>query len=103
MASYLEVDEVIEMRLQGISVHAMEVAHETHQLAARLGDVLAGGIDLGAIAGRNHHGLAHGFAGGERAQRRRYAAHLEVQTLPQFNGRRSVANAYQEEMHLNLV
>ena len=57
------------------------------------------GVDLGAVAGREHDRLARDLARGQRRQRRVEAAAREVDALAQLDRRGAVADADGEEAH----
>jgi hypothetical protein len=77
-------------------------ADERHQLGSRRRDVLAGNVELGAVAGREHGHLAAGPARSprrERAQSILEAARLEIDTLAQLNGRGAMTDSDEKEVH----
>ena len=102
MAGRLDVRHFIEVRLDGRHFDAVERADERHQLGTRRRDILAGDVQLGAIARREHRHLAAGAprsARRERPQRVLEAPGVEIDALAQLDGRGAMTDSDEEQMH----
>jgi len=89
----------VEMRREVVLGHIVEPAHEPLQAGSRGLAVLAGDVDLGAVAGRQHHGLSRRRTRGQLPQRLAHATPREIDPLAQIDRRRVVAHAQQQEIH----
>jgi hypothetical protein len=79
--------------------HAVEGPQEFgHRLPGALGH-LAGGVDLGPVAGRQHDRLAAAQPIAEQGERLGQRGLPEGHLLAQFNGRRVMADADQQQTH----
>jgi hypothetical protein len=77
---------------QLVANHRVEVRGGGQILPRRRG-VLAGRVDLGAVAGRHDDRLAGQSAAGQRLESRRHAARREVHPLAQIDGGGPMADA----------
>jgi hypothetical protein len=50
----VEVDDVVDVRRDGRTIDAVELADEAHQIRARRRHIVARDVELGAIARRQH-------------------------------------------------
>ena len=103
VAGGFEVGHLVDVRLDRRDVHAVKRAHERDQLGSRRLDIVAGDVELRAIAGREHRHLAGRGAlrraGRERAQRVLEAARLEIDPLAQLDRRGPVADSEEQQVH----
>ena len=100
MARDVEVGDVVDVRRDVARRDAVEVADEAHQILARRGRLVAGDVELGAVAGRDDDRFARRSALGERAERVGDAARLEVDPLAQLDRRGAMADSHKQKLHL---
>ena len=93
MPRRLQVSEVVNVRCNGRAIDAVEVADEAHQIGPCGTELVARDVHLGAVAGREHGGLAGRSARRQRLERDLDAARLKIETFPQLDGSRPVADA----------
>ena len=107
VAGRFEVGDLVDVRLERRSVHAVKRADERDQLGSCRRDVVARDVELGAIARREHRHLAGRGAlrraGRERAQRVLEAARLEIDALAQLDRRGPMADSDEQEVHLGFT
>lgn len=90
-----------QVRLKCLPRHVMVVAEKRHQLVPRQGGIGARHVNFRSVARGEHHGLGHRRARGNRLHRGAKVPAGEIQTLPQVDGRRPVAYAEKEEIHVS--
>src|SRR5437762_4874540 len=89
----VEIRHLIKVRLQRLTVDAVEVGDELDKRLASALDLVAHTIQLSAVAGREHDRFAHGSACRQRAQRAVEASRLKVDPLAQFDRRRTMTDS----------
>src|SRR5947207_10648100 len=102
MSCHVQIAHFVRVRRELRAVHAVELAYEGHEARARLREIIARGVQLRAVAGRQHDCLARRAAFGQRPQRSIDTARLEVEALAQLNPRGAMAESNEEEMHQKL-
>ena len=95
----VEVGDVVDVGRDLRRVDAVELADERHQIAPRGGEIVARRVHLGAVAGRQHHGLPRRPARRQRAERLVHAARVEVDPLAQLDRRGPMADSDEKQMH----
>ncbi len=99
MPGRVDVADVVDVRCEIGARKAVEVADEADQVVARRLDVVAGDVELGAVAGGEHDGFTRGAARSQHAERFRNAARLKVDALAHVDRRGAVTHSYQEKVH----
>ena len=89
----------IEMRLQIRLRDVVEVAHETRQVGAGGVGVIAGDVNLGAVAGRQHDRLGWRRENGQLSQRFGHAPLRKVDPFAQVDRRGVMTHAQQQKVH----
>jgi hypothetical protein len=95
----VEAADVVQVRRQIRGLHAVKLREKRHQIGARRRRIVAGHVQLGAVAGRDNDRFARGPASRHRPQRVGHAAHLEVHALAQVDRRSAVADSDQKQIH----
>ena len=95
MSRGVEVGDVVDVRRDRRTIDAVELADEAHQIRARRRHIVAGDVQLGAIAGRQHDRLARRAARGERRQRAGEPVHVKIDPLAQLDRRGLVTDSHQ--------
>ena len=95
----VEVGELVDVRRQRGSIDAVELGDEPYQLGACAVALIACGIQLGAVTGRQDDGLAARQPRCQLAQRHVEPARVEVDPLAQLHRRRPMTDSDQEEVH----
>ena len=98
MTRDVQIGDLVRMRHELGTVHAVELAHEGQEARARQREVVARGVQLRTVAGRQDDRLARRAALGQRPQRAIEAPRLEVEALAQLDRRGAMADSDQEEM-----
>ena len=98
----VEIDEVLHVRRDFGRRHLVEVADEPGHVVTRALRVVAGGVDLGAVARRDDDRFARRSALGERDERLAYAPHVEVDALAQFDRSGPMADSDDDQLHQKL-
>src|SRR5207244_1546404 len=98
MTDHVEVREVVHMSRHGRAVDLVELADEFHEIGSRTVDVVAGGVEFGAVAGRQHDRFASRAAARERSKGRLDAA-LEIDLLAQLDGRGPMIDSDHQQVH----
>ena len=99
VARDVQIGDVVHVRRDLAGGDAVEVAHEAHQILARLRRLVARDVELGAVARRDDNRFARRAALGERAQRVGDAARLEVDAFAQLDRRRAMTDSNKEKVH----
>ena len=88
--------------MKAVARQPVILAQEPDHLLTRACRVVAGDVDLGSVAGRQHDGLGGRRPRGERLDGRAHVAAREVEPLSQVDRRRPVAHAEKDDMHFEL-
>ena len=88
-----------QVRHERLGLHPVIAGQELDDFSARLQRIVAGDVDLRAVAGREQHRLRGRGARRQCLHGRAEIAGREVQPLPQLDRRRPVTHAQQEKMH----
>ena len=99
MPRRVEAVDVVDVRREVRCLHPVELGEERDEVGARRRRVVAGDVELGAIAGREDDRFARGPAPGDGPQRLGDASRLEVHALPQVDGRRPMTDSDQQQLH----
>ncbi len=99
MTRGVEAVDVVDVRREIRCLHPVELGEEGDEIGARRRRVVAGDVQLGAIAGRDDDRFAGGSALGDGAKRLGDASHLEIHTLPQIDGRRPMTDSDEQQIH----
>ena len=83
----------VEMWGELLLGHVVEATHEPGEVVSSGLGVLAGGIDLGTVAGGQHHRFGRSRADGQLPERLGDTASGEIDALAQVDRRRVVADA----------
>jgi hypothetical protein len=101
MACRVLVCPGVQMRHDLLGRQPVEIAQKRGHVSGGLAHVLAGHIELDAIAGGHHRSLAGRDAGSQRSERRRVAATSEGQPLTEVDGSGPVARADEQQVHVS--
>ena len=94
----LQIGARVDVRGELSGRNAMELGDELRERVRRLAGIVAGGVQLGAVARRHHDRFAGGAALCHLTYRVGQTAGVEVEPLPQLHGRRLMADSDQQQV-----
>src|SRR5207249_1600602 len=95
----VEILLVVQMRRQFVRWHTVELGHKAREIRACRGCVLAGNVELGAIASGHDRRFVGRPAPRDAAQRLADATRLEIDALAQIDRCRAMTDSDEQEMH----
>src|SRR5205823_4837313 len=98
----VEIFHAVYVRLHFRRLDAMEAADECDEIVPRARGVLAGGVELGAIARRHDDRFPRRAERADFTERRGNAARLEVELFAQFDRRGAMADSDEQDVHQKL-
>ena len=93
MAGDVDVGNVVDVRLQQMRIDPVKFGDEGGQRQPAGVEIIARGVQLSPVAGRQHDCLANWRARGERAVGRLEAARVKIEPLAQFDRRTTMTEA----------